>query len=198
MEADILHLLFNVPLNPARWCAVCSATSVVSDSLRPMDHSPPGSSVQGTFLARILEWVTMTSSGGSSQPRNWTCISCIIGGFFTCWTIGESPPRWYYHPYFIEKIRVWRLGFRYLCKVSQLRSGKAWDFQPRSDFQIHAPFPLQKPGRITTLNLFSSSNIRFMVLLILYHLFVHKICAKAIFNIPFSLSFFPSYKCQNY
>jgi len=33
--------------------------------------------------ARILEWVAMPSSRGSSQPRNQTRVSCILGGFFT-------------------------------------------------------------------------------------------------------------------
>ena len=36
----------------------------------PMDSSPPGSSVHGILKARILEWVAMPSSRGSSQPRN--------------------------------------------------------------------------------------------------------------------------------
>ena len=48
-----------------------------------MDHSQPGSSVLGIFLARILERVAMLSSRGSSQPRDWSHISCIAGGFFT-------------------------------------------------------------------------------------------------------------------
>ena len=51
-----------------------------------MDCSPPGSSVRWIFLARILERVAMPSSRGSSQPRDWThvsCISCIAGRFFT-------------------------------------------------------------------------------------------------------------------
>ena len=37
----------------------------------PMDCSPPGSSVHGMLQARILEWVAMRSSRGSSQPRDW-------------------------------------------------------------------------------------------------------------------------------
>ena len=37
----------------------------------------------GFLQARILEWVTMPSSRGSSQPRNWIQVSCILGGFFT-------------------------------------------------------------------------------------------------------------------
>ena len=39
-----------------------------------MDCSPPASSVHGIFQARILEWVAITSSRGSFQPRNQTCI----------------------------------------------------------------------------------------------------------------------------
>ena len=42
----------------------------------PMDCSPPGSSVHGILQARILEWVTISYSRGSSQPRDWTDISC--------------------------------------------------------------------------------------------------------------------------
>ena len=40
----------------------------------PMDCSPPGASVHGILQARILEWVAMTSSRGSSQPRDSTRI----------------------------------------------------------------------------------------------------------------------------
>ena len=52
----------------------------------PMDCSPPGSSVHGILQARILEWVAIFSSRGSSQPRDRThasCSSCIAGRFFT-------------------------------------------------------------------------------------------------------------------
>ena len=43
----------------------------------PMDCSPPGSSGHGILQARILEWVAMPSSRGSSWPRERTHISCI-------------------------------------------------------------------------------------------------------------------------
>ena len=56
---------------------VCLVDSVVSDSLRTMDYSPPGSSVHGILQARILEWVAMPSSRGFSWPRDQTCISCV-------------------------------------------------------------------------------------------------------------------------
>ena len=45
----------------------------------PMNCSLPGSSVHGILQARILEWVTMPSSRGSSQPRGQTWVSRIAG-----------------------------------------------------------------------------------------------------------------------
>ena len=42
-----------------------------------VDCIPPGSSVHGILQARILEWVAMPSSRGSSQPRGQTCVSCF-------------------------------------------------------------------------------------------------------------------------
>ena len=50
--------------------------SVVSDSLWPMDCRLPGSSVYGIFQTRILEWVAISYSKGSSQPRDRTPTSC--------------------------------------------------------------------------------------------------------------------------
>ena len=43
----------------------------------PMDCSPPDSSVYGILQARILEWVAISYSRGSSWPRDWTGVSCI-------------------------------------------------------------------------------------------------------------------------
>ena len=48
------------------WCG-CVSHSVVPDSLRPIDYSPPGSSVHGILQARILEWVAIPFSRRSSQ-----------------------------------------------------------------------------------------------------------------------------------
>ena len=46
-----------------------------------MNYSPPGSSVHGILQARILEWVAVPFSRGSSQPRDQTLVSCIAGRF---------------------------------------------------------------------------------------------------------------------
>ena len=75
----------------------------------PMDCSPPGSFAHGVFQARILWWVSIPSSGGSSRPRNQTHISCIYctgrqmlyhwesrlveGGIFRDWYESDEYPK---------------------------------------------------------------------------------------------------------
>ena len=49
----------------------------------PMACILPGSSVHGILQARILEWVAIPFSKGSSQPSNWTQVSYIASRFFT-------------------------------------------------------------------------------------------------------------------
>ena len=51
--------------------------SVVSSLCDPMDCNPPGSSVHGISQARILEWVAISFSWGSSRPRDRTRVSSI-------------------------------------------------------------------------------------------------------------------------
>ena len=57
-----------------------------------MDYTPPGFCVHGILQAIILEWVALSSSRGSSQPRGRTrvsCGSCIAGRFFTAESLGK-------------------------------------------------------------------------------------------------------------
>ena len=60
---------------------ICVCAVLVTQSCptlcNPMDWSPPGSSVHGIFLGRILEWVAISSSRGSSWPRDPTCVSGV-------------------------------------------------------------------------------------------------------------------------
>ena len=56
----------------------------------PVDCNQLGSSFPGIFQARILEWVVIPFSTGSSRPRYQTQISCIAGGFLTIWAIREA------------------------------------------------------------------------------------------------------------
>ena len=76
------------------YSSVCLVVSLFTHSFQTpcnlMDSSPSGSSVQGILQTRVLQWISMTSSRGSSWARDPTCISCvscIAGGFFTCWAI---------------------------------------------------------------------------------------------------------------
>jgi len=74
-------------------CVKCVKALVTQSCLTlcdPMDCSPPGSSVHGILQARILEWVAMPSSRGSSQPKDRTQVSRIVGGFFTIWATNEA------------------------------------------------------------------------------------------------------------
>ena len=41
--------------------------------------------------SRILEWIAYPFSGGMSQPKNWTGISCVAGRFFISWATQDSP-----------------------------------------------------------------------------------------------------------
>ena len=60
------------------WTVVCQA---------------PLCSVHGIFQERILEWVAISFSRGSSRPKNWTWVSCSAGGFFTSWATRGKCPR---------------------------------------------------------------------------------------------------------
>ena len=81
MKKDILCLV-----------CLCVSCSVLSESVQPVDCSPPGFSVRGILQARILEWVAMPSSRGSSQPRDQTQVSCIGGGLFSIWAHSMGSP----------------------------------------------------------------------------------------------------------
>ena len=54
--------------------------------------------VHGVLQARILEWAAFAFSRGSSQPRDWTQVSRIAGGFFTRWAIKEAQEYWSEQP----------------------------------------------------------------------------------------------------
>ena len=58
-------------------------------SLQPHGCSLPGSSIHGIFQAGVLEWGAIAFFRGSSQPRDWTQVSRIIGRHFTIWVTRE-------------------------------------------------------------------------------------------------------------
>ena len=65
----------------------------------PIDYSPPGAPVHGILQARMLQWIAIPFSTGSSWPRDWTWVSYIAGRFFTIWATWETN----YTPFFLKK-----------------------------------------------------------------------------------------------
>ena len=70
-----------------KWSEVAQSCPTLCD---PMDCSLPGSSVPGILQARVLEWVAISFSRRSSQPRDGTRVSHIAGRRFTIWATRES------------------------------------------------------------------------------------------------------------
>ena len=68
----------------------CSVAKSCPTLCNPMDCSPPGSSVHEIFQVRILEWVAMPSSRGSSRPRDRTCISSTCRQILYYWATWEA------------------------------------------------------------------------------------------------------------
>ena len=56
-----------------------------------MDYTPPVSFVHGIFQAELWEWVAIPFSRGSSQIKNQTQVSHIVGRVFTVWATKEAP-----------------------------------------------------------------------------------------------------------
>ena len=74
-ETITLNVFYpNVFKAPCCSCLVAHSCLTFCD---PMDYSPSGSSVYGISQARILEWVAISFSRGSSQLRDWIHVSCI-------------------------------------------------------------------------------------------------------------------------
>ena len=79
------------------WSEVLVAQSCLT-LCNPRDYSPLGSSVLGIFQTRILEWIAISFSRRSSQPRDQTWVSCIVGRFFSVWPTREAP----FIPYYLS------------------------------------------------------------------------------------------------
>ena len=86
------HIHTKVSLVNLKFCCCCCWFScyLMCNSCNCVDCSPPGSSVHGTLQARVLEWGAISFSGGSSQFRNLTLVSCTAGRFFTNRAMNEA------------------------------------------------------------------------------------------------------------
>ena len=79
LESEVMYSYKRIMLNPVK-VKVAQSCLTLCDA---MDCSLPGSSVHGILQARILEWVAMPFSRGSSGSRDQTRVSCTAGKFFT-------------------------------------------------------------------------------------------------------------------
>ena len=89
--SKIKKLFKNFALKGTSIAVVCALVAQLCLTLcNPMDSSPSGSSVHGIFQARILHWVVIPFSTGSSQPTVWTQVSWIAGRLFTVWATRKA------------------------------------------------------------------------------------------------------------
>ena len=77
------------PIKTSELCA-CMLSCLWLFATLSMDYSLPVSSIHSILQARILEWVAIPFSRGSSWPRDWTQFSCIAGILFTIWATREA------------------------------------------------------------------------------------------------------------
>ena len=87
-QASLAHTNIWIELN---WIEVAQLCPTLCD---PMDCNLQGSSVHGILQARILEWVAISISRGSSQPRDRTLVAHIVGRYFTIWEREASHLVW--------------------------------------------------------------------------------------------------------
>ena len=76
------------------WGYFCLFAKACPTLYYPMDCSLPGSTVHGISQARILEWVAISSSRGSSQPRDQSYVSCIGRKILYHWAAQEAHHFW--------------------------------------------------------------------------------------------------------
>ena len=85
---ELGHLFFSCPQMSS--LLVLEPVNLDQNTLcDPIDCSLPGSPVHGIFQARVLDWVAIPFSRGSSQPRDRTWVSCIVDRCFNLWATRE-------------------------------------------------------------------------------------------------------------
>ena len=160
-------------------CLVCcpfesesESRSVVSDSLWPHGlYSPWNSPGQNTGM------IAFPFSRGSSQPRNWTRVSCITGRFFTNWAIREAL-KYCNTLYFCRKLRL-RKTLAAILKVLTPKYDRSLRFSQVYDMkEISYGF----------LKLYTELEQRFLyfvTFLFIYYSYIHVLCVHFYIYQPF-------------
>ena len=109
------------------YCYCCLVTKSGPTLCYPMDYSPLGSSVHGILQAKILEWVSILFSRGSSWPKDWTRVSFIASRFFTIWATRLQTGKWnwelsYFHWKEAFKPSLWHTRITCACALGPLFS----------------------------------------------------------------------------
>ena len=84
-------LQFNIFKYPFPYLSICVVAKLCLPLCDPLNCSLPGSPVHAIIQARILEWVAISSSRGSSWSKDWTYISCIGMQVLHQWATSEAP-----------------------------------------------------------------------------------------------------------
>ena len=82
------------PNTPWSLFYLCLVAQSCQRFVTPWTISPQAPLSMGILQARILEWVAMPSTRGSSQPRDQTQVSCNTSGFFTIGATREAQEYW--------------------------------------------------------------------------------------------------------
>ena len=89
-----------------------------------MDGSRPGSSVHGIFQARILDWVAISFSRGSSWPKDQTYLSCIGRWILYHWATREA---WLCHTHYHIIYYIILMDIIYLLPLTKAYAQKGMD-----------------------------------------------------------------------
>ena len=97
-----------------------------------MDCSPPSSSVYGIFQARILEWVAISASRGSSWPRGQTHVLCIGRWILYHWATREA-----HNNYTWGIMMIFYNSVLYLCNIQTITCFYFWLFHTENCLFIY-------------------------------------------------------------
>ena len=120
---------------------LCWVTQSCPTPCDPMNCSPPDSSIHRILQARILEWVVMLFSKGSSWPRDRTQVSQSAGGFFTVWATSEAQrhSKLEWNTWGVSKFHGTRV-VKAEIGWSFVRDNFLISFQPRDFYGFRSPF----------------------------------------------------------